>query len=192
MTPSSEPPSLNTWDMPKPAAWAKTAWGPNGTRPVSVTASICLDFSSDASFNSLDTRPTLVFAPARTWHIGVGLAMWEQARARAEELGTTVLWCDGGNGGVSGLAGKGMQEMVQVGQGSWVRDIGVPYPYDERRTVFAAGGAYIPLALFWGIAGVGAGLEAGLVAFAGRGAALVKLVKSLRRQKAADEEPLLG
>ena len=118
--------------------------------------------------------------------------MWEQARARAEELGASVLWCDGGDGGVSGLAGKGMQEFVQVGQGSWVRELGVPYPYDERRTVYAAGGAYVPLAIFWGITGVGAVLEVGLVVFAGRGAALIKFVRSLRRQKAADEEPLLG
>ena len=118
--------------------------------------------------------------------------MWQQARARAEELGTTVLWCDGGNGGVSGVAGKGMQDIVQVGQGSWVRKIGVSYPYDERRTVFAAGGAYVPLGVVWGLTGTGAAFEVGLVVFAGRGAALVKFARSLRRQKAADEEPLLG
>jgi len=40
----------------------------------------------------------LILAPARTWHPGIGLTMWEQARARAEEIGSMVLWCDGGEG----------------------------------------------------------------------------------------------
>ncbi|KZT75084.1 hypothetical protein DAEQUDRAFT_659157 [Daedalea quercina L-15889] len=192
LTPSSEPPSMYTWDMPKPTEWSRTGWGPDSTRPVPVTASICLDFSAASSFSTLDARPALVFAPARTWHVGVGLAMWEQARARAEELGTMVLWCDGGEGGVSGIAGQGIQEFVQVGQGSWVREIGLPYPYDERRTMFAAGGTYLALAAVWGITGIGAIAEIGLVAFGGRTAALVRFVKKWRAQRAADEEPLLG
>jgi len=192
LTPSSDPPSIYTWDMPVREGWSRTGWGPNKTRPISVTASICLDFSSAASFSTLDTRPALVFAPARTWHVGVGVAMWEQARARAEELGTTVLWCDGGEGGVSGVAGRGTQEFVQVGQGSWVRRIGVPYPYDERRTVFGASGAYVALAAIWGITGIGAVLEVGLIAVGGGAASLVRAVQKRRAQRAADEEPLLG
>jgi hypothetical protein len=63
--------------------------------------------------------------------------MWEQAKARANEIGSMVLWCDGGDGGVSGIAGQGINEITQVGQGSWVRRIGVQYPFDERRTVYA-------------------------------------------------------
>ncbi|KAH9937227.1 uncharacterized protein B0H18DRAFT_969668 [Fomitopsis serialis] len=192
LTPSSDPPSVYSWDMPARKGWSPTGWGPNKTRPISVTASICLDFSSAASFSTLDTRPALVLAPARTWHVGVGVAMWEQARARAEELGTTVLWCDGGEGGVSGVAGRGMQDFVQVGQGSWVRKIGVPYPYDERRTVFGAGGAYVALAAVWGITGIGAVLEVVLIAVGERATALVRVIQKRRAQRAADEEPLLA
>ena len=48
-----------------------------------------------------------------------------------------VLWCDGGEGGVSGVAGGGFNEVTQVGSGSFVRTIGVQYPFDTRRSLFA-------------------------------------------------------
>jgi hypothetical protein len=70
--------------------------------------------------------------------------MWEQAKARAEEMGSMVLWCDGGKGGVSGVAGGGIDEIMQVGEGSWTRTIAVQWPFNEGRTVYARfGDAYI-------------------------------------------------
>ncbi len=70
----------------------------------------------------------------------VGLAMWEQAKRRAAELDSTVLWCDGGEGGVSGVSGRGISEVTQVGEGSWVRSIGVEYPFNDKRTVYGVMG----------------------------------------------------
>jgi hypothetical protein len=75
--------------------------------------------------------------------------MYELARARGDELGADVLWCDGGAGGLSGVAGS-----VQVGPGSWVKTIGVPYPAGEGRTVYGIGGDWLVLATFLGIPGV--------------------------------------
>jgi hypothetical protein len=89
-----------------------------------------------------------VLAPARTWDLSVGYAMWLQAKQRAEELGTIVLWCDGGKGGVSGVAGGGYSEIAQVGTGSWTKTVGIPYPFNDRRTFFARFGD-IALLLFW-------------------------------------------
>ncbi|CCM04203.1 uncharacterized protein FIBRA_06369 [Fibroporia radiculosa] len=159
LTPSSDPPAIFEWELAYPNNWSKTKWGLNGTRSIPITASICLDFSSASSFEALASRPALVLAPARTWHTGVGYAMWEQARARAEELGSMVLWCDGGDGGVSGIAGGGLQEIVQVGQGSWSRRIGVQYPFDQGRTLFSRGGGFAALVTAWGIVGVGSVLD---------------------------------
>jgi hypothetical protein len=91
----------------------------------------------------------LILGPARTWNVDVGLAMWEQARARAEEIGSTVLWCDGGDGGVSGIAGGGIESVMQVGEGSWVRRIGVRYPADDRQTVYARTKGVLGIGLVW-------------------------------------------
>lgn len=107
----------------------------------------------------LKSRPALILAPARTWHVGVGNAMWEQAKARADELGSYLLWCDGGEGGVSGVAGPGMHEAVQVGPGSWTRKIGVPWPFDRRRTFFVTGGVFAPFMVIWGLVGAGWAIE---------------------------------
>jgi hypothetical protein len=70
--------------------------------------------------------------------------MYELARARGEEIGTEVLWCDGGEGGLSGVAGD-----VQVGGGTWVKTIGVPYPAQERRTLYGICGDWLALAAMW-------------------------------------------
>ncbi|KAG6866069.1 hypothetical protein C0991_009166 [Blastosporella zonata] len=137
---SQAPPNITTIPLAAPKDWNKTAWVPDGppyTRPIPVTTSICLDFADPAPFAELESRPALILAPARTWNIAVGNAMWQQARQRAEELGTMVLWCDGGQGGVSGIAGGGFQDFAQVGLGSWVKNVGISYPFDERRTVYA-------------------------------------------------------
>lgn len=120
------------------------------------TASICLDFASLSPFSELRERPALILAPANTWERAIGVSMWDQARSRAAELGSTVLWCDGGEGGVSGVAGPGMSEVVQVGQGSWVRKIGIERPFGRReRTLYAKGGDLFSLFLAWAIFGGG-------------------------------------
>lgn len=72
--------------------------------------------------------------------------MYELARARGEEIGAEVLWCDGGAGGLSGVAGG-----VQVGQGTWVKTIGVPHPAQESRTPYGFCGDWLALAAMWGV-----------------------------------------
>jgi hypothetical protein len=74
--------------------------------------------------------------------------MWLQAKQRAEELQSMVLWCDGGEGGVSGVAGNGFNDVVQVGSGSFVRTIGIQYPFNDQKTPFARWGNSF-LILFW-------------------------------------------
>jgi hypothetical protein len=130
----------------------KTDWapGPNYTRPIPITTSICLDFADPLPFAELTSRPALILGPARTWDISVGYAMWQQAKQRAEEVGSMVLWCDGGDGGISGIAGGGFSDFTQVGRGSWVRTIGIQYPFKERRTPFAYLGNTTML-LFWAL-----------------------------------------
>ncbi|KAG6911589.1 hypothetical protein DXG01_011892 [Tephrocybe rancida] len=148
---SQAPPNITTIHLRSPKDMNKTAWVPDGppyTRPIPVTASICLDFADPAPFAELDSRPALIMAPARTWDIAVGHAMWQQASQRAGELGTMVLWCDGGDGGVSGVAGGGFHDFMQVGLGSWVKTVGVSYPFDERQTVYARAGDLVFL-LIW-------------------------------------------
>ena len=66
-----------------------------------------------------------------------------------------VLWCDGGEGGVSGVAGGGLHELTQVGSGSWVRRIGMQWPFDETRTAYATGGDMAALLCFIGVLGLG-------------------------------------
>ena len=74
--------------------------------------------------------------------------MWQQAKQRADEIGSMVLWCDGGEGGVSGIAGRGRTEVTQVGDGSWVRTIGVQWPFEEHRTMYARYGDVFALLFF--------------------------------------------
>jgi hypothetical protein len=74
--------------------------------------------------------------------------MWLQAQQRAAELQSIVLWCDGGEGGVSGVAGHGFSDVVQVGSGSFVRTIGIQYPFDDQKTYFARFGDSV-LILLW-------------------------------------------
>jgi len=83
------------------------------------------------------------------------MAMWEQARARAEEAGGTVLFCDGGAQGASGVAGHGMHEPVQFGSGSWTRTIGVEWPFHEQRTFYMWGGEILEGIIVWLLVGVG-------------------------------------
>jgi len=134
---SKMPPSIFLAQIPKPKhGVTKPEWSPDGNRTIPITASICLDFATPSPFADLDSRPGLILAPARTWDRTVGYAMWLQAKQRAEELNSMVLWCDGGDGGVSGVAGGGFNDVSQVGSGSFVQTIGVQYPFDARRPFY--------------------------------------------------------
>jgi hypothetical protein len=81
--------------------------------------------------------------------------MWEQARARAEEAGSMVLFCDGGDQGASGVAGQGIREPFQFGSGSWTRLVGVQWPFDERRTLYMWGGEALHATIVWSLLGAG-------------------------------------
>jgi hypothetical protein len=158
LTPSSDPPPLFTVPLGAPRDMKKPDWAPapSFTRPIAITASICLDFAHPALFHALPARPALVLGPARTWHTAVSRAMWEQARTRAHEVGSMLLWCDGGEGGVSGVAGSGgtLRDVIRVGPGSWVRTVGVEWPFDEQRTAYARIGSDLAvLALLAAVAG---------------------------------------
>jgi hypothetical protein len=135
---SSTPPTVFELPLGHPKGVPPSQWGsrPNYTRPLPLTASICFDFAAPGPFSNLEVRPAVVLAPAKTWHKLVGQVMWNQAKQRADELGSMVLWCDGGEGGVSGIAGQGVSEM-QVGEGSWIRSVGIQYPYQGRLSVYA-------------------------------------------------------
>ena len=159
MVPSDEEPVIYTLPLGPPSGTPKSEWaeGPDHTRPVPITSSICLDFASESSFLSLDSRPALILAPARTWHPSVGLSMWNQARQRAHETGSTILWCDGGEGGLSGVIGGGYEEPLQFGEGSWTKTIGLTHPLPERKARFG----------FMGIGNLGAFLIIWMVAGGG-------------------------
>lgn len=159
MFPSVEEPQIYELPLGPPNWVRKSDWAqaPNYTRPIPITASICLDFSSQSSFLSLDSRPALILAPARTWHPSIGLAMWNQARQRAHETGSTILWCDGGEGGLSGIIGAGFEESLQFGEGSWTKTIGLTYPFPEQKTSFTSTwvGNMGALIFVWVLAGSG-------------------------------------
>ena len=81
--------------------------------------------------------------------------MWEQARARAEEAGSMVLFCDGGPQGASGVAGHGIREPVQFGSGSWTRTVGMEWPFNQRRTLYMWGGEALQFGIVWLLLGAG-------------------------------------
>ena len=85
--------------------------------------------------------------------------MWEQARARAEEAGSMVLFCDGGDQGASGVAGQGLREPLQFGSGSWMRSVGVQWPFNQRRTLHMWGGEAVHFTVVWSLLGVGLGAQ---------------------------------
>lgn len=165
LTPGTEPPAIFTLELPAPKGIKQPKWapGPNFTRPIPLTASICLDFAHTSAFTSLATRPALILAPARTWHASVGRAMWEQAKARAAETGATVLWCDGGAGGLSGLADARYSEVVQAGPGSWAKPVPVAHPFDARRTLYMRGGQAAAFGAAWGVVLLGGAVEFAVV-----------------------------
>lgn len=157
---------------------------PGHKRELPVTSSICLDFSAPSLFKDLDVRPGLILAPARTWDVTVGYTMWKQASQRAHEIGSTLLWCDGGAGGVSGVAGHGYNEVMQVGSGSWVRNIGLEYPFDERRRTLYARSGNSALLLFWALAAGSALVQ--------RGRDVVNLALGRFRRRSVSSGPPVG
>ncbi|KAJ7070802.1 hypothetical protein C8F01DRAFT_975742 [Mycena amicta] len=151
LSPGIDPPTLFTLQL-GPPAWMKKAtqrssWG--RTRPIDITASICLDFTMPSLFSALETRPGLILAPANTWDRAIGNRMWEEVKQRANELGTVALWCDGGKGGVSGVAGAGYNEVFQTGEGAWSRFIGLPFPFDSSPTFYGRFGALPAIVAVW-------------------------------------------
>lgn len=202
MLPSEEEPTIYKLPLGPPKGTRKPDWaeGPNYTRPIPITASICLDFSSQSLFLSLDSRPALILAPARTWHPSVGLAMWNQARQRAHETGSTILWCDGGEGGLSGIIGGGFEEPFQFGEGSWVKTIGLTHPLPEHKTPFNWVGNIGGFLAVWMLTGCGglviravglfSGARASLLAWniVGVGRAVHGLTGLLRRGQPVDPE----
>lgn len=128
---------------------------------VTVTASICLDFAHPRIFSDLPERPTLVLGPARTWEQGIAVSMWEQALGRVDEIGSTLLWCDGGDQGISGVAGNAVPsgDIVQVGPGSWVRAIGLKSERDDTQTIYARTGPWLWVVLAFGLMGTVAPLN---------------------------------
>ncbi|KAJ6621113.1 hypothetical protein B0H10DRAFT_2018764 [Mycena sp. CBHHK59/15] len=163
LTPGNSTPSTYTLQLSPPKKVTKPEWG-NSTRPIVLTASICLDFATPSPFGDLDSRPALILAPARTWDPAIGLRMWEEAKQRGNEIGSLVLWCDGGKGGVSGIAGGGYNEIFQVGPGSWSKVIGVPYPFDSTRTPYGRFGDMIVLGASWLLV-MGLGFEVTLIQY---------------------------
>ncbi|KAJ3552896.1 hypothetical protein NM688_g3913 [Phlebia brevispora] len=157
MVPGNEDPQIFTLDMPAPSGYKSPQWAPgsNHTRPIPISVSICLDFAHSSSFTGFDSRPALILAPAKTWHVAVGYAMWEQAKSRAIETGSTIFWCDGGAGGIGGVATKDYSEIVQRGPGAWDKMVPIAYPFDTRRMIFALGGQYTAFAAVWAVVGVG-------------------------------------
>ena len=85
--------------------------------------------------------------------------MWEQAKARAAETGSVVVWCDGGKGGISGIATGAYSEIIQVGPGSWAKSLSFSYPFNEARTVYTWGGSTLAFIIVWSVTGIGAGIQ---------------------------------
>lgn len=125
------------------------------SRNLPITASICLDFAHPNIFSNIDLRPSLILAPASTWHESIGVAMWQQATARAEEVGSALMFCDGGAKGISGIAGQGMSsgEIVQVGRGSWARTIGFRREENTKKTLYGVTGPWLSIVLIWCVLG---------------------------------------
>ncbi|KAJ6575364.1 hypothetical protein B0H19DRAFT_1128312 [Mycena capillaripes] len=145
LTPGSSPPPTITLELHEPTH-QKPKWGP---RSIDVTASICLDFAMPSPFRDLDSKPSLILAPADTWDPAIGNRMWEEVKQRANEIGSVALWCDGGKGGVSGVAGGGYNEIYQAGAGSWAKAVGIPHPFDSTRTFYASFGEAPVFAASW-------------------------------------------
>lgn len=142
-TPGIEAPALTNITIPGATRNRKVK------RELPVTTSICLDFAHP--FPATESRPAVILAPARTWDLHVGRAMYEQAKARADEVGAILLWCDGGEGGLSGVVGKG-HDSLRRGEGSWAEMVGIQWPFPDdphSRSWYHAHGSWGALCLAW-------------------------------------------
>ncbi|KAG8921194.1 hypothetical protein FRC02_000380, partial [Tulasnella sp. 418] len=133
--PSNSPPPFFTIPLRPSGRKPPPDWpgGSHAIHHIPVTAQICLDNSQPTP--QLPAQPAIILAPANTWHPNIGLPMAMLASARAEEVGANVLWCDGGSGSISGVYGanRGVQ-ITQVGTGgTWVANIGLPYPFGRNQ-----------------------------------------------------------
>ncbi|KAG8936049.1 hypothetical protein FRC00_009915 [Tulasnella sp. 408] len=162
--PSDNNPPIATIQLPAPPSLPRSEQK-SYPRPITLSTSICLDFTQPLP--SLPHHPNLILAPARTPHSSLGFALASIAAARGDELGASVLWCDGGSGAVNGVYGYGrgnkglLVEGVGNGGGSWVTTFGIPYnggnDEERRRTVYAwAGNIAFP---FFLLAILGTGWE---------------------------------
>lgn len=170
MIPYHEPPPIFDYEL---VIKESSRGHPLETRSLPITTSICLDFAHPNLFDALDHRPSLILAPASTWHESVGVAMWQQALARAEEIGSTVLFCDGGLEGISGIGGQGAGkgEIIQVGRGSWTRTVGFTREADTTKTFYGRAGPWFSMGIIWCILGAEGALELlfGLLWYRNRG-----------------------
>ncbi|CAE6429003.1 unnamed protein product [Rhizoctonia solani] len=171
------PPPRYPMQLPRPSKHPKGEIWP---RTIPLSAAICLDVSAPLAtsvpVNETDLgRPALILAPARTWHPQIGKTMFQYASMRAAEQGASILWCDGGEGGVSGVGGLAAQGLGLVGgigqvgaARSWLQTIGVPFPYDAQDftpTWYARWGDLSTIILALALLGVGPAAPAiGLVA----------------------------
>ncbi|CAG7853950.1 SubName: Full=Uncharacterized protein {ECO:0000313/EMBL:CCA67152.1} [Serendipita indica DSM 11827] len=111
-----------------------------------LSASIGLDFAHP--YSHFDAKPQLILGPARTDHRKMAQVMMEMARHRAQELRTTILWCDGSDSGLSGLVGSG-HTRKQVGPGTWVERMVARIPSEEEWTLYELYGAFFGLLCAW-------------------------------------------
>ncbi|KAG8890919.1 hypothetical protein FRB98_002939 [Tulasnella sp. 332] len=172
--PSPLLPPLATISIPMPHVPRKKKKNPEH-RPVTLTTSICLDFSQPLPI--LPGHPSLILAPARTWHPTIGHAMAQLAQARADEIGAAILWCDGGSGGVSGVYGAGRGDGLEVAQtgngGTWITTIGVPFnegsgEEETAKTMYGRMGDIGSFVVLMGLVGLGLAYEMGMMWWSGR------------------------
>ncbi|CAE7157766.1 unnamed protein product [Rhizoctonia solani] len=199
---STVPPPRYPMHLPEPGSRHK-----NRSRTIPLSAAICLDVSAPLATsvpvnNTELGRPALILAPARTWHPEIGKAMFQYASMRASEQGASILWCDGGEGGVSGVGGLAAQGLGLVGGigqvgtgGSWLQKVGIPFPYDAQDftpTWYSRWGDLS--AIFMGLALLGVGPVAPAVGVIGRLASWAhkRLPASRRANGQHETAPLLA
>lgn len=181
-----------------PLQVARTGHGKPIIHDIPISASVCLDFASPLEFLE-QRKPAIVLGPASTWHSDIGAAMTSQARARASEVGTHVVWCDGGLGGQSGVLSPNGDELIQPrADGTWVKTIRLAHPYEESRTPYALFGSFISLAVILvllpsanGPAHLLRRTARGRAWLAGRFTAATARIRHIREGRPSEQTPLL-
>lgn len=130
-------------------------------RSISVAAAICLDNSFPLAIEPSSSRADLILAPAKTWQLSIGQAMLETASTRAAELQTRILWCDGGQGGLSSILGNAIREETQAGRGSFIKTIGISVA-DSSATFYGRNGAWASWCLIATFSLISLALERGV------------------------------